>query len=253
MAGDEIDAVLSRLSAESRALLELSVRRGIPDEEIASLLGTTESGVRLRREAVMHEIADSLHQRPGAALRRRVAEHLGGRGNLFAPAPDSQDGDAPEPERRSRAWLPALLGVLVIAVAVALVLALSGGGDNDKGEPGGRRTAQLGPEARLEPLPGGPKADAMARLVRRDHRDRLQLHVSGLPRPRGSYTVWLYDSVAKAERLGSSSTGTIDLDAALPADVDRYSDIDISVEPNDGNPNHSGASILRVPLARLLP
>jgi hypothetical protein len=30
------DRVLAGLSAESRALLELSVRRGIPDEEIAS-------------------------------------------------------------------------------------------------------------------------------------------------------------------------------------------------------------------------
>lgn len=242
-----MDQVLAELSAESRALLELSVRRGIPDDEIASLLGTTESGVEIRREAVMHEVADALGEEPDDELRERMGEHLGDRGNLFAP-PAGNGYEMGASKRRSR-LVPALLGGLLIAAVVAVVLALAGGGD----DPQPRRTAQLGPEARLEPLPGMPPARATARLVRREGRNRLELRVNGLPRPRGSYAVWLYSGVTQAKQLGRFPSGDIDLDAPLPSDAGRYSDVDISLEPDDGNANHSGASLLRVPLARLRP
>lgn len=249
VAADPMDEVLADLSAESRALLELSVRRGIPDDEIASLLGTTESGVRVRREAVMHEVADSLGEKPGEELRASMAEHLGGRGNLFA-LPAEENGAAPEAKRKRRGRLiPALIGGAAIAVVAAVILALTGGSD----EPQPRRTLQLGPEAQLEPLPGMPRADATARLVQRAGRDRLQLKVKGLPKPRGAYGVWLYSAVTNARQIGKFPTGTIDLDAPLPADADRFTDVDISLEPNDGNQSHSGNSVLRVPLARLRP
>jgi hypothetical protein len=42
------------------------------------------------------------------------------------------------------------------------------------------------------------------------------------------------------------------LEAPLPRGFQRYRFIDVSSEPADGNPNHSGASVLRVPLAKLL-
>ncbi len=242
-----MDQVLADLSAESRALLELSVRRGIPDDEIASLLGTTESGVKVRREAVMEEVADALGEEPDEELRERMGEHLGDRGNLFAP-PAGNGYEMSEPKRRGR-LLPALLGGLLIAAVVAAVLALSGGGE----DPQPRRTAQLGPTAELEPLPGMPPGRARARLVRRDGRDRLELNVIGLPRPRGSYAVWLYSNVTQAKQLGRFPTGNFELDALLPRDADRYRDVDVSLEPDDGNDNHSGASLLRVPLARLRP
>jgi hypothetical protein len=248
VSADPMDQVLAELSAESRALLELSMRRGIPDDEIASLLGTTESGVRVRREAVMHEVADSLGEKPDDELRASMAEHLGGRGNLFALPPED-NGSAPE-RRKSRGRLvPALIGGIVIAATVAVILALSGGSD----EPKPRRTAQLGPAAQMEPLPGMPRADGTARLVQRDGRDRLELKVKGLPKRRGAYGVWLYSSVTMARQIGKFPTGTFELDAPLPADFDSFSDVDISLEPDDGNHNHSGDSYLRVPLARLRP
>jgi hypothetical protein len=40
--------------------------------------------------------------------------------------------------------------------------------------------------------------------------------------------------------------------AELPAAAARYRYIDVSLEPADGNPNHSGQSVLRVPLRGLL-
>ena len=243
---DPLDRVLAVLSAESRALLELSVRRGIPDDEIGSLLGTPEAEVRSRREAVMQDVADSLGEEPDDELRRQMAEHLGDRGNLFAPPPE-----APPPADRPRRGrlAPALIGGLLIAAAVALVFALAGGGEEEPQ----RRTLQLGPTAQLEALPGMPDARARARLVRRDGRDRVELRVSGLPRPSGRYAVWLYSSVDRARPLGSFPSGDIELDAPLPRDAERYRDVDISLEPADDNANHSGDSYLRVPLARLRP
>ena len=77
--------------------------------------------------------------------------------------------------------------------------------------------------------------------------------MAGLPRPRGEYAVWLYSSVTRARQLGRFPTGDIELNAPLPPDADRYREVDISLEPDDGNQNHSGASLLRVPLARLRP
>ena len=95
MSTDSMDQVLAEQSAESRALLELSVRRGIPDDEIASLLGTTESDVRVRRESVMDEVAEALGEKPSEDLRDRVGEHLGDRGNLMAAHPE--DGERTSP------------------------------------------------------------------------------------------------------------------------------------------------------------
>jgi hypothetical protein len=38
----------------------------------------------------------------------------------------------------------------------------------------------------------------------------------------------------------------------LPARARRYRFVDVSLEPTDSNRNHSGDSVLRAPLAKLL-
>ena len=128
------------------------MRRGIPDDEIASLLDTTESGVRVRREAVMHEVADALGEEPDDDLRERMGEHLGDRGNLFAPPAEQRPRDGPSAKRRGR-LVPALLGGLLIAAVVAA--GARAVGRRGRAAAAGR-TAQLGPSAQLEPLPGMP-------------------------------------------------------------------------------------------------
>ena len=47
--------------------------------------------------------------------------------------------------------------------------------------------------------------------------------------------------------VGSS----LEVDKVLPADPSGYKYIDVSREPIDDNPNHSGASLMRVPIAEL--
>ena len=52
---------LSRLDPESRALLDLSLRRGLDDDDIANVLRETESEVERRRSAAMDRLAQDLH------------------------------------------------------------------------------------------------------------------------------------------------------------------------------------------------
>lgn len=151
----------------------------------------------------------------------------------------------PLPDPRRPAHVRGILSVVVVALSLAFL----GCGE----DPAPRGTAQLGPEAELERLPGGPRASATARLVRRDGRDRLELRIRGLGRPEGAYAVWLYSSAARARRLGRFTIGEIELDVPLPSDVERFRDLDVSVEPENDIANHSGKSILRVPLARMRP
>ena len=71
----ELGAALARLEPQSRALLDLSVRRGLPDEEVAGRLGGSE--VTRRRAEVLERLAEDLH------LDGRDA-----RDELFATLPD---------------------------------------------------------------------------------------------------------------------------------------------------------------------
>ena len=51
---------LGRLDAESRALLDLSLRRGVEDEDIANVLRVDEREVERRRSAAIDRVADEL-------------------------------------------------------------------------------------------------------------------------------------------------------------------------------------------------
>jgi DNA-directed RNA polymerase specialized sigma24 family protein len=51
---------LSRLDPESRALLDLSLRRGLDDEDIANVLRVDEDEVKRRRSAAMDRLAQEL-------------------------------------------------------------------------------------------------------------------------------------------------------------------------------------------------
>jgi hypothetical protein len=63
--------------------------------------------------------------------------------------------------------------------------------------------------------------------------------------------VWLYDSVIETKSLTKLNGTKLDLDLKLPSDASHYRYVDISLEPPDGNPNHSGESVLRAPLSKL--
>jgi anti-sigma-K factor RskA len=152
--------------------------------------------------------------------------------------------------RRARAPLPGRLGgpfVLrpAIAAAAALVLvalgaiggALIAGGD---GAPAGREVAL----AAVGDGPRGAHADAWLRST------AMHLTVSGLPRVGGGgfYEVWMMRDATHLVALGSfriGADGRARVDLPVTASPRRFPVLDISREPADGDPAHSGRSVLR--------
>lgn len=135
------------------------------------------------------------------------------------------------------AWLSAAAAlVLVVAVAGGILTATDP-------EP----QALIVAEAALEPL-DDRAVPVDARVV--DDGERLVLEVSdpGLPEADGYYAVWLIDEAVE----GMVSLGPLEAGGrhALPAGLDlgEYPILDVSLEPFDGDPTHSGDSVLRAQL-----
>src|SRR4051812_32400256 len=74
---DSFTAALSRLDPASRALLDLSLRRGMRPEEIGELLGTDPESVIVAREGALEQLASELGMDDVSELddvRARLAE-----------------------------------------------------------------------------------------------------------------------------------------------------------------------------------
>jgi anti-sigma-K factor RskA len=162
----------------------------------------------------------------------------------------------PEEERGSRrtAWLLILAGIAVLGVLLALLL--SGGDDDSSNESGSQPTpSQKG----AGPAPGGDNAKLTAIGGGRGEGTvsvtdgAATITINGLPNPApASYQVWLYNSIVDAKSLGTFPEGSGKLDVELPPDANKYRFLDVSREPDDANPNHSGQSVMRTPLGDLL-
>ncbi|MBA3304638.1 MAG: anti-sigma factor [Thermoleophilaceae bacterium] len=237
MRTDRMRGDAERLDAESRALLELSVVRGIPDEDLAGVLGIAADGIRERRERVMRELgAESEVQREALQATLRAGAR-------------PEAGPATAKRRRN---LIALTGGAAVAVLVAVALAL--GGEDAFGPPppqSGPAGADAPKTGRLEPL-GGGDATGSARIKGPEDRRLLRLSVRGLPPVTdGGYVIWLYDSVSDARPVTGSRNSAFGVREPLPPGFDAYRFLDVSREPADGNPNHSGDSVLRVPIEQI--
>ena len=142
------------------------------------------------------------------------------------PARASQD-----PVRRS--WfLPAAAVVLIVALIGAGVLALAADDAPD-----------VIAKATLEPI--GSTGSGSAELVDREGALQLRLETSDVNAADGFLEVWLIDS--SVERLVSLGPLRPDGRYDLPAGLDpgSFPIVDISAEPIDGDPTHSGDSRLR--------
>lgn len=267
---DRLGEALEGLDPGSRALLDLSLRQGVSDSEIGELLGKPADQVAQGRDDVLELLADALDV-DGYDRRTRVRAALlelpdaawqGRRPPPAAPAPAFRPRVRDRRERRfDPRVLLALAGVVAAAALVTIVL-VAGGEEGDEGEgpgAGGDRTATQpappggaadgGRTVPLEPLPGR-RGRGTATLS--EDGERLAISISGLPEPEGAYEIWLYSSVVDSRSLGSFRQRRVELDARLPDDPRDYSWIDVSHEPADGNPNHSGESVMRVPVEDLV-
>ena len=279
---DSFTAALSRLDPASRALLDLSLRRGMRPEEIGDLLGTDPESVIVAREGALEQLASELGMEDVSELddvRARLAElppeawtgqtapdaaPQGEKAAAEEAEPETRPEPRParEPKRRSR--LPLLLALLAIAAVVLVIVLASSGGDDQQtaSNPPAQQPKQKKPKSKSKSAPASPKPGPTVQLTPlsdahgasgtatlTDGGRRLTVKASGLPS--GAYQVWLYDSVIETKSLTKVQGTKIDVDVKLPSDASHYRYVDISLEPPDGNPNHSGQSVLRVPLAKL--
>lgn len=91
----------------------------------------------------------------------------------------------------------------------------------------------------------GESAQGSAELRDVDGGLRLQIDASGIDAEDGFVEVWMIDpDVSQLVSLGPlRADGTYDLPAGL--DAEAFPIVDLSFEPFDGDPTHSGQSVLR--------
>jgi anti-sigma-K factor RskA len=131
-----------------------------------------------------------------------------------------------------RVWAGAAAAAVVLVVAVA-VLVRSGSSDD----------STVVAAVTLERL--GNAGEGRAELVERDGSLQLRLATSGLDAGDGFLEVWVINTdVTQLVSLGPlRDDGIYDLPAGL--DPASFPIVDVSVEPIDGVPTHSGDSVLR--------
>ncbi len=315
--------VLNGLDPLSRALLDLSVQRGMDDAEIAQVLGTDEASVFEVRVGLLRNLAEQVAPEHAEAdlpeLEAAVAAEL------YPAEPDAEQEEAPdeveaaaeaetpeeaapedeagedeaeehpededeaeakpepaaaraktspawaghEPtmgrprERKRRSPLLILLPLLLVAAVAVVIIVLAGGGDDEGSEntqPPAQQASQPDepkpeePEAGEQPKPTrlAPLGSGNATGTATVDGDRVTLKVRKLPAAGGAtYTVWLYNSIIDAQRVGTLKAGKATV--KLPSGASDYRYLDVSREPADGNANHGGQSVMRVELKKLQP
>jgi anti-sigma-K factor RskA len=166
------------------------------------------------------------------------------------PPPPPWPAEEPRPVRRRRLVLrPAaalLASVVLLALGIGSGLLLAG--DGDEGTDGaGLERVQLAPVVSAAENAGGtaelkPEAGGRAKVELRG------LRPSG---PRDFYELWLLGDDGQLVSLGSvrvPASGDATLDVELPVDPRQFRYLDLSREPDDGDPGHSTVSILRGPV-----
>ena len=159
-----------------------------------------------------------------------------------APAPP--DEATPGPDRRPSRWrrltLPIAAGLAGLLIGAGVVFAIQ-----RSPSPTVEKSATLIglPSGWPEVDPNQPVGDAQ--LVNVDGNRQLQVETGPLPAIPGSYEVWLIATPERMVSLGvlTDGSGTFTVPAGI--DTTDYALVDISDEPADGNPVHSGDSIAR--------
>jgi anti-sigma-K factor RskA len=206
------------------------------DGEVRALQAT----VATARRSDMLELAA-----PPPAVWHRIVEELGFADHERGPADGPADGPVARPDdvvvplRRSPWRRPLTAAAAVLAVAAAATAVLVG----VRG-PGPETPQEL--RAPLVAL-GTTAASGEVVLAQTPGQRSLVVDTAGLPPADGFYEVWLLD----LERDRMVALGVLDdsgrgrLTVPEGVQVGDYPQVDVSLEPDDGDPAHSGDSVLR--------
>ena len=211
------DAELAELRALARRVEPVTVAWETPPADLWD------------RIAAAADVADRTRWR---ARRRRPRERDNVR-SLDDARPSTARPGPPSARRRDwRVWEVAAAAAVVLVVAVGVVI---GSGSSDD--------STVIATAALEPL--GDTGEGSAELVERDGLLQLQLSTSGIDAGDGFLEVWVINTdVTQLVSLGPlRNDGIYELPPGL--DPASFPIVDVSVEPIDGVPTHSGDSVLR--------
>ena len=163
-----------------------------------------------------------------------------------APWPAEEEARPASARRRLslRPVVAALAAAVLLAAGVGAGILIAGGDDAADGGP---------VQVDLAPVDSGGGASGVARL-RPEAGGRASVSLSGLEPSRGGdyYELWLLGKDGELVALGSvrvPESGEAELDVDLPVDPRQFQFLDVSREPGDGDPSHSGDSVLRGPAA----
>ncbi|MEO6988660.1 MAG: anti-sigma factor [Aquihabitans sp.] len=204
---------------------------------------TIDALAELRALAADVEMEPTTWAQPPAGLWERIAAEAGvpavGTDTEFEADVGHVD-DTPiapvVPLRRSRRRTPWILGA--VAAVVALLVGVAVFANRPV------KTDVVASVA-LDPLGTAPPGSGNAKLIDDAGQYRLKVDTADLDPGEGFLEVWVIDAeVTKLVSLGPvRPDGTYDLPPGL--DPEQFPVVDVSVEPLDGNPGHSGDSVLR--------
>lgn len=239
-----------------------------PSDQISSyLLGELDAAEaaaferRLEADRELHEeverlrpLVTRLEALPAAVWEAPEPPPLAMPEDAAAPSPSDPDPDvSTRPARRRRLRLPVFtpralstagLAVVMLVIGIAGGLLIAGGDDSETRAPGAS-------DLMLSRIDDGPSGASGSVLVAADER-QARLQVSGLE-PNGSgrfYELWLLDEDGRMIALGAfqvGADGRADVELPMPVPPSRYRYFDISLQEDNGDPAHSGISVLRGP------
>ncbi|MGM1028425.1 MAG: anti-sigma factor domain-containing protein [Actinomycetota bacterium] len=230
----ESDARAEHLETCSQCRAELTALRETADRYRAAHIAPLEPPAGVWDRILADIASEEAAAAPGPAVERPTADT-----GDAAPAQRMPTGDVVRRRRRrfsARALIAACAGSAVLAASLAVLIVTQVGGAP-------RSTAFA--NAALEPLTSTVSA-ARAEVVERDGQRLLVVDADALPTVDGYLDVWLLDADAQQMvSLGVMDASSTEL--ALPADLDlaAFPVVDVSIEPYDGDPTHSGNSIWR--------
>jgi hypothetical protein len=276
MAENGLEHALKAIDPVARAMLDLSIRRRLPDSSIADLAQMPPDELVRWRGEVLDQLATQAGL-TGPDARDQVRTQLESIDAAAwvsaaeAPPPKAPKTPKPRRERPSRRLL-GLLALLLLVVVIVAIISLSGD-DSDSPPPPlpttttttkpttsttttkpttsttTTTTPPTGPGVTMDPLPGMPDRGTATVTV---DGDQITVELKGMPEPNGVYELWLYTTLIGAHPLGTADSGNATISARLPDDAEDFRYLDLSRESGPNDQVHSGISVRRAPVAELL-